>query len=114
VDHTIANLQALKYAAIRRANTVMYDGDTWATVIADGERSVPHRRGKLSVFALDALCSGIWLGDVKYPLENAVLTNDVTLGISNEFLPPDENGVVKDARIRVDTGSLLVTVCDDR
>ena len=114
IDHTIANLQALKYAAMRRANAVMYDGDTWATVITDGEKAVPNRNGKLSVFAMDALCSGIWLRDVKYPLENAILTNDITLGISNEFLSPDENGVAKDACIRVDDGSLLITVCDDR
>ena len=113
IDHTIANLQALKYAAARRANIEMYDGNTWATVVCDGERIIPVRRGKLSVFAMDGLCRGVWERDVKYPLEDAVLTNDVTLGISNEFLPADENGNRKNARIGVKEGSLLIIVCDD-
>ncbi len=113
VDHTIANLQALKYAAARRANAVMCDGETWATVIFEEEKIIPPRQGKLSVFAMDAACSGVWEQDVKYPLENARLTNDVTLGISNEFLPPDEDGKQKSARIRVDEGALLIIVCDD-
>lgn len=112
-DHTIANLQALKYAALRRANIAMCDGNTWATVISNGEKAIPARKGKLSVFAMDALCRGVWEKDVKYPLEDALLTNDITLGISNEFLPPDDNGIQKDARIRVDEGSLLIIVCDD-
>lgn len=113
VDHTIANFQALKYAAVRKANAVMFDGNTWATVICEDEKTVPARKGKLSVFAMDAVCRGVWERDVKYPLDNAVLTNDVTLGISNEFLPPDEDDKQKNACIRVDEGALLILVCDD-
>lgn len=113
VDHTIANFQALKYAAARKANAVMFDGNTWATVICEDEKTVPARKGKLSVFAMDAVCRGVWERDVKYPLDDAVLTNDVTLGISNEFLPPDEDGKQKNACIRVDEGALLIVVCDD-
>jgi len=112
-DHTIANFQALKYAAARHADVSMCDGNTWATVVANDEKTIPARNGKLSVFAMDAVCSGVWERDVKYPLEDAVLTNDVTLGISNEFLPPDDSGKQKNARIRVDEGALLIIVCDD-
>jgi len=113
-DHTIANLQALKYAAARGVKCVMCDGHTWAAAIVNGEVEVPARDSKLSVFAMDPVCRGIWLRDVKYPLENAVLTNDITLGISNEFLPPDESGAQKSARIRVDDGALLIICCTDR
>lgn len=112
-DHTIANFQALKYAARCRVNIEMCDGATWATAVVQGEKTISPRKGKLSVFAMDERCTGVWEQDVKYPLENAVLCNDVALGISNEFLPPDERGVQKSARIRVETGALLILVCDD-
>ena len=62
---------------------------------------------------MDPFCKGVWEWDVKYPLEDALFTNDVSLGISNEFLPPDDTGMQKPARIRVDEGALLIIVCDD-
>lgn len=113
VDHTLANLQALHYAAARRARAVMRDGLRWATVVAEGAVSVPadvlgDEVGplKLSVFALDGRCEGICLRGTKWELTDASLSNAFPLGVSNEFAAPR-------AEISVKRGALLVTVCGE-
>ena len=111
LDHTLANLQALHYAARRRARAVMYDGETWATAVADGAIAVPAdvlgpdaRRVKLSVFALSDACRGVTLRGTKYALEGGTLTNAFPLGVSNEFAGDR-------AEIAVERGALLAVVC---
>ena len=104
VDHTLANFQALNFAAVRGARAVMCDGRTWAAVLrGPGEIRIPRRAGKLSVFAMDAECRGVWERGVKYPLTDAVLTNDFPLGVSNEF-------AADCATVRVEEGTLLILV----
>ncbi|RKJ44230.1 hypothetical protein D7X25_25250 [bacterium 1XD42-8] len=53
------------------------------------EESLSFRReakGFFSLFAMDEKVQGITLEGVKYPLSNAVLTNEYPLGVSNEFI----------------------------
>ena len=103
LDHTLANLQTLNYAASHCAEAVMRDGNTWARVIRNGSARIPRQPGKLSVFAMDAQCRGVFERGVKYPLEDGALTNDFPLGVSNEFV----DGV---AEVGVAQGTLLVMV----
>ena len=42
-------------------------------------------RGFISVFSHTDSCTGVTLRGLKYPLENACLTNRFPLGVSNEF-----------------------------
>jgi len=109
LDHTMANLQTLAYAAKRGAKAEMFDGETWATVLQNGETEIFARKGKLSVFAMDGECRGVFIENAKYTLENAVLNNDFPLGVSNEFLPDK-----KSARVRVDEGTLLVMITSEQ
>ena len=111
VDHTLANFQALHYAALRGVRAGMNDGDSWATVVVDGAVAVPRdvtgpagRAQKLSVFALTDACRGVSIRGAKWTLEGATLTNAFPLGLSNEFTAPV-------AEIAVERGALLVTVC---
>ena len=111
VDHTLANLQTLRYAAIRRARAVLCDGLSCATALVDGSLRVPADvlgpgpgRVKLSVFALSDACRGVTIRGVKYPLADGMLTNAFPLGVSNEFAGDA-------AQISVAQGALLVTVC---
>ena len=106
VDHTLANLQALLFAARRGARAEMCDGKSWATVVVDGAVEVPARQGKLSVFALGERCGGVTIRGAKYAVEGATLTNAFPLGVSNEF-------AADRAAISVDSGALLVTVCPE-
>ncbi len=111
VDHTLANFQALHYAARRGVHAEMSDGDSWAAAVVDGELRVSadvtgpaDRPVKLSVFALSDECRGVCIRGAKWTLTDATLTNAFPLGLSNEFTAPE-------AQISVRRGALLATVC---
>ena len=103
LDHTLANLQTLAYAASREARAEMADGNTWAAVVRNGALRVPARPGKLSVFALDPACRGVSIRGAHYAVEDITLRNTFPLGVSNDFAAPEAEICVRD-------GALLVTV----
>lgn len=107
LDHTAANLQLLVYAARRGYPMWMMDKNNRVTAMEPGEMRIPRAEGfKLSVLAYAKPCQGVTLEHVKYPLEDATLTEEFPLGISNEFAGPE-------AIIRLKAGSLLVFLCRD-
>ncbi len=112
VDHTLANLQALRYAAERHARAVLCDGLRWATVVKDGAIRVPRdvlgtEDGvKLSVFALSDSCRGVSIRGAQYPLEDGSLSPAFPLGVSNAF-------AADFAEIEVREGVALAVVCRD-
>ena len=87
-DHTVANLQTLAYLAESGANNLMADENTELRCIAPGSISIAGRPDcYLSVFSAAGIARGVTVAGVKFPLQNAVLTSDFPLGVSNEFLP---------------------------
>lgn len=109
LDHTLANLQTLHYAAAHHARAVLCDGLTWATAIVDGAVRVPADvlgggRTSLSVFALSDTCRGVTVRGAKYALEDGELTNAFPLGVSNSFAGDHADVEVRD-------GAALVMVC---
>lgn len=108
LDHTMANLQALNYAARRGARAAMCDGFNWATVLLGGEtRRIERRPGKLSVFSLGDACRGVNIRGAKYPAEDIEITNAFPIGACNDF-------AADAAEISVREGVLLVLVCGER
>ncbi|MBR1821121.1 MAG: thiamine diphosphokinase [Clostridia bacterium] len=110
VDHTLANFQALHYAARRGVRAEMRDGESWATAIFNEGIRVPADAtgagpAKLSVFALTDVCRGVNIRGAKWTLKDAELTNAFPLGLSNAF-------AAAAAEISVREGALLVTVCE--
>ena len=103
LDHTLANLQTLNYAASLGATAEMRDGLSWATVIRGGSATVPRRSGKLSVFAMDTACHGLTLRGTKYDVEDIDLTSAFPLGMGNDF-------AADAAEISVKDGALLIMV----
>jgi len=63
----------------------------------------PARVDKISVFALDREVHGVTMRGFKYPLNDATLTNEFPIGVSNEFA--GEKGVVS-----VRDGALLIVL----
>jgi thiamine pyrophosphokinase len=109
IDHTLGNLQAMRYAADRAARVEMNDGESWATIVEGGSvRVSPDAIGggpvKLSVFALDRICEGVNIRGTKWEIEDGVLNNGFPIGVSNEFAG-------EYAEISVRKGALLVTLC---
>ena len=111
IDHTLGNIQAMRYVADRAARIEMSDGLSWAAVVEGGTLRVPAhaidgKPAKLSVFALDRACRGVSVRGTKWTVEGADWTNGFPLGVSNEFAG-------EWAEISVDEGALLVTVCGE-
>lgn len=87
-DHTVANLQLLLSAARRGLSATLVGGGYRLTVLPPATpRVFSGLAGYLSLFAIGGPVHGLTLTGARYPLENATLTPDVPLGVSNEFLP---------------------------
>lgn len=102
LDHTIANLQLLAELSQDRKQGFLFDRDCIITAITDSKLVFPRTfSGYLSVFSHTERSEGVYLRGLKYPLEDAVLTNCYPLGTSNEFIGEESS-------VSVRKGTLLV------
>ncbi|MDD4291663.1 MAG: thiamine diphosphokinase [Clostridia bacterium] len=103
ISHTIANLQLIHYISAKGNNAVIKGVNADFYAVTNGTlHFTPRKSGYISVFAYDH-ANGVYLNGLKYPLENAILTNSFPLGVSNEFIG-------QPATVSVRQGSLLVVV----
>lgn len=87
MDHTYANIQALAYLLENGSNAKLVCSNEIVYLLAPGEYELDRVDGfSLSLFSFSEKVEGLDIGGAKYPLSNAVLTNNVPLGISNEIL----------------------------
>jgi thiamine pyrophosphokinase len=101
LDHSMANIQSLRWLREQGARGVLADGRNTVFLLQEEEVEIPRRAGwKLSVFAMGGDCV-VSLSGVKYPLSRYTLTGSFPLGVSNEFLDGP-------AGIAVHSGTLLV------
>ncbi len=105
LDHTFANVQTLEYIAKQGGRGYLIGERETLTVIRNDCLILPENTQQtyryVSVFCLGDAAEGVSLRNLKYPLENAVLTKEFPLGVSNEFTG-------EKAQIEVMQGSLLV------
>ena len=105
LDHTFANVQTLEYIAKQGGRGYLIGERETLTVIRNDCLIIPEGAQPdcryVSVFCLGDKTEGVSLRNLKYPLENAVLTKEFPLGVSNEFTG-------EKAQIEVMQGSLLV------
>lgn len=85
LDHTLANIQTLGYAAARGAEAFLFGMDCTLTVLARGTLRFSGYSGGFSVFSLGDRARGVGETGAKYPLSEAELACDYPLGVSNEF-----------------------------
>ena len=87
LDHTIANIQTLSFIVSHNAVGRLIDENNEIIGLASGEYEFKRRKGySLSVFAMSDEVTGLCEKGVKYPLNNALLTNKFPLGVSNEII----------------------------
>ena len=106
LDHTFANLQLLAFGLAHGASVYITDGKNTAFLLHETSITLLPCDYKLSVFAWTPTCTGVTLCGVKYPLQNATLTNTFPVGVSNEFTE-------QEAQICCKTGTLLVMLCQE-
>lgn len=100
LDHTLATIQTCTYFA-RRGCDIRIVAEDQTLYFVTRELELPRRKSHfLSVFAMGR-AEGVSESGVAYPLDDATLTDEFPLGISNEIVAPS-------ARICVRSGVLLV------
>ncbi|MCC8051703.1 MAG: thiamine diphosphokinase [Clostridiales bacterium] len=102
LDHTVANLQLLTGMAREGLVAYLIGSDTVITAIMNGKLSFPQNAvGMISVFCMGEQASGVFERGLKYTLEDAELTCDRALGVSNEFTGEESS-------VEVRSGTILV------
>lgn len=86
LDHTLANLQTLLFAARQGALAFLLGGDFTAAALRDGTLRFAGGTGTFSAFCMGPPARGVYERGFLYPLEDASLTADWPLGVSNSFL----------------------------
>ncbi len=102
LDHTLANLQTLAYIARHGGRGYLMGDGFVITALHNNELLLSaNKRGNISIFAHGGDARGVTLEGLKYPLNNAVLSCDMPLGVSNRF-----TGVP--SRVSVEDGVVIV------
>lgn len=102
LDHSMANIQCLCFLS-RTGNRAWLWGEGRAvTTVTNGTISFPEScEGMFSVFSQGSDCTGVYEQGVKYELNDAKLTFDYPLGVSNEFIGEKAEISVKDGTLAV-------------
>lgn len=104
IDHTLANLQSLVYLAKHGCRGILYEKNSIITAITNEALHFPKTaQGTLSVFAADGPAIGVYERGLAYSLDNATVTADFPVGVSNSF-----TGV--ESSVEVKNGTLLVVL----
>lgn len=95
LDHTIGNLQLLMGLSREGAEAYLIgEGNILTAATQECVTFAGSAQGILSVFCLSAPAHGVWERGLKYTLEDAVMTCDKTLGVSNEFIGEESSVAV--------------------
>ncbi len=102
LDHTLANLQLLCGLSKENHPVFLCDDNCTITAITNGViKFKPEATGIISIFSHSDRSLGVTLQGLSYPLDQAPLTSDFPLGVSNEFMG-------EEAIVQVTCGTLLI------
>ena len=102
VDHTLANFQALQYLAEQGARGWLIGNRQIITAICNDKIVFPPICfQELSVFCMGADAKGVSIRNMKYEMEDGVLTSAFPLAARNQFIQ-------KKATVEVKDGTLLL------
>ncbi len=107
LDHLFANIQSAAYIASHGGTCTMISQDTYLYAYNGGEIILDKMDNySLSLFALTDEVTNLSIKGTKYEVENATLTSDFPLGVSNYWLSDK-------ATISFDTG-ILAIICSSK
>ncbi len=103
LDHLLGNFGTAAYAAKAGLTVKITDYDNEIFVFSNSQITIPKKEDfSISLVSLTDKCENVSISGGKYPLQNAVLTNISTLGISNEWKD--------DITVTVGTGVLAIVM----
>ena len=103
-DHAIGNVSILLYLNELGKKALLVDDYSVMQIAGKQTLYIDENCSYFSVLTVAGSVSGVNIKNAKYPLENASLSSDFQLGISNEVLPG------KIAEVSVENGRVLVVV----
>ena len=106
LDHTLANLFVLKFLEDNGASARMEDEHNTVMLVKSSARITKTDGSYLSLLPFCSVPTGVTVNGVKYPLDNAALYDNNTLGVSNEITAPY-------AELSVKCGCLAVFISKD-
>ena len=108
LDHTLANLQALVFLREQGAHGTILSNRHIVLAVRNETACIPKRPGwYLSVFAAGGRCEGVTLEGLQYPLQDAVMTAGLPVGVSNAFTDAAQ------AKVTVRDGALWVVLAKE-
>ena len=99
-DHTIANMQALMFLLSHGARGWLFGENYVWTAIKNSSLRI-EGEGDVAVFCFDGKAEGVSIKGLKYELDDAEISSDFPLGVSNSFAS-------REAEISVKNGTLLI------
>lgn len=109
LDHVMGNISILRQGISKNRKVILMDAYNRMQIVTN-HLSIEKAKqfGKyVSIFPLGGKAEGVMLQGFFYPLQDATLEGDSSLGVSNEIV--DEKGVIS-----VTTGQLLVIESRDK
>ena len=103
-DHALGNISILLYLNGLGKKAALIDDYSVMQIVGNKPLYIEDACSYFSVLTVAGDVSGVNIKNAKYPLENAKLTCDFQLGISNEVLPG------KVAEVSVASGRVLVVI----
>jgi len=103
-DHALGNVSILLYLQGLGKKALLVDDYSVMQIVGKEPVYIEDSCSYFSVLTVAGDVSGVNIKNAKYPLENAELSADFQLGISNEVLPG------KRAEVRVESGKVLVVI----
>ena len=102
LDHTLANMQCLVFLSKNGKRGFLYDESSVVTAVTDSGILFPaDAKGGIGVFAADGDAQGVTIQGLKYTLDDAVLTADFPVGVSNSFIGQESVIAVKKGTLYV-------------
>ncbi len=102
VDHTFANIQCLLYLSKRGKKGYLYFKESVITSVTNGFlRFLNSVHGDVAVFAADGTAHGVFEKGLKYYLDNADVSCDFPIGVSNSFTGQASEISVRDGSLYV-------------
>jgi thiamine pyrophosphokinase len=103
-DHAMGNVSILLYLHGLGKRALLVDDYSQMQIVGSEPFYIDDKSSYFSVLTVAGNVSGVTIKNAKYPLDNASLSADFQLGISNEVLPG------KIAEVSVEQGRVLVVV----
>lgn len=114
LDHTYANFMTMSQIVTKGGSVCSLGAHEKIIMLSPGVHHIPVERERhLSILPFGGPVSGITLKNTFYPLENAEMTMENPLGISNEFLMESEQSDTDYAIISFKSGLLLIFLSKD-